>query len=92
MNKEFESALIMEIAPLVGGAHYNALKHIGSGMLLFGWENFSDIDQDLNDWGCLIGSWMGDLKHPARPMWELSEFGKKLLKVLEEKFSNETFN
>jgi hypothetical protein len=70
-----------DIATALRPNHVRTLLHIRS-MLLFGWENFNLTEIELESWGLIRGEWTGDIKYQARPMWSVTELGRKVLELL----------
>jgi hypothetical protein len=51
-------------------------------LCLFGWENFDLTEMELEVLGLIRGEWTGSIEHPARPMWAVTELGRKVLELL----------
>ncbi len=58
--------------------HYSLMKHMHQ-LGLFGWEERTEVLQDLVDWGLARGEWFGSLDYAPRPTWRLTRLGEKML-------------
>lgn len=64
--------------------HYRLLQHIHDVHGVFGWEEYDDTLSQLEDHELVIGRWMGSLDYPARPVWQVSDKGRQLLKIKDQ--------
>jgi hypothetical protein len=68
---------------------YNRLSHIQQVGGTFGWEEHDTLLQELEEEGLVIGRWTGGLEYEPRPVWQISDKGRKALSEYHQ--SKQTF-